>query len=136
MEKRLARSNADVDSEVQQRRAKDEKVLEVEKKMTIIRMEMKEMAMKCQAAEEAKAQVSKSIRNVQCSILCILLLRCCYAKYMPYCTAVSPPGLLCTGTWSSLSESLSACKAGCQVREVDLERFRSGWLLPRELTTR
>ncbi len=89
--------------------------------------------------------VTNNLRGLCVHVSYIPLLRCCYAKYMPYrtglvngdsyCTAVSPPSLLCTGTWSSLSESLSACKAGYQLSEADLERFSSGWLLPRELIT-
>ncbi len=58
MEKRLARSNADIESEIVQRQAKEEKVMDLEKRLTIIRLEMQKMTMKCDAAEKGKSQVS------------------------------------------------------------------------------
>ncbi len=48
---------------MQLKRAKEEMVLEVEKKMTIIRLQMKEMAMRCEVAEERKTQVSLTMRS-------------------------------------------------------------------------
>ncbi len=47
---------------MQLKRAKEEMVLEVEKKMTIIRLQMKEMAMRCEVAEEGKTQVSLTMQ--------------------------------------------------------------------------
>ena len=58
MEKRLTRLVSDCESEVEQRRARESRILELEKELAIMRLEQKETTRKLEGQEEEKKNVS------------------------------------------------------------------------------
>ena len=58
MEKRLTRLVSDCENEVEQRRSRESRILELEKELAIMRLEQKETVRKFEGQEEEKRNVS------------------------------------------------------------------------------
>ena len=57
LEKRLGRLQNDMENEIEHRRLKEEKALELEKQLAFIRLEIREATAKCETTEKEKRQV-------------------------------------------------------------------------------
>ena len=57
LEKRFSRLQSDMDNEIEHRRVKEEKALELEKQLAFIRLEIREATAKSETTEKEKRQV-------------------------------------------------------------------------------